>query len=228
LMEITGFFAYLGLWQLRKVPTLPVWNVGALVVLSLVTFVVMSRAAYIGGDIRHPEIQSADQRHAAPNPEESNSIARTIGRFVNGASGERWVWATCETIHFVGLSLLFTAVLLVNLRILGIAKSVSYAAFYQLLPWGILGFGLNLVTGVCFFIATPGQYTQNVLFYWKILFVVLAGFNALYFLLFDDAWKLGAGDSAPLRSKLVAGSAIFLWIAVLYCGHMLPFKGNSF
>ena len=36
------------------------------------------------------------------------------------------------------------------------------------------------------------------------------------------------GDDAPLRAKVVAASAIFLWLGVLFCGHMLPFIGNAF
>lgn len=226
-MELTGFAACLGLWQLRRTSRLPNWNVAAVVVLSLVTFGLMARAANKGGEIRHPEIQAVPQ---AVGPEEApgEGAARSLGSIVNGSTGIGWVWPAFETLHFVGLCLLFTCVLLVNLRILGMAKSISYAGFYQLLPLGMLGFGLNLVTGMMFFVATPSQYTRNPLFYWKILFVVLAGINALYFMLFDEPWDVGPGEDAPMRAKLIAVSAIFLWIAVLYCGHMLPFKGNSF
>jgi hypothetical protein len=78
--------------------------------------------------------------------------------------------AACETLHFVGLCILFTVVLLVDLRMLGMAKSLPFSALYQLLPIGILGFALNLLTGMVFFIAAPEQYTKNVVFYWKIVF----------------------------------------------------------
>jgi hypothetical protein len=57
---------------------------------------------------------------------------------------------------------------------------------------------------------------------------VLGGINLLYFMLEDDVWAIGPGDDAPLPSKIAAASAIFLWAAVLYCGHMLPFIGNAF
>jgi hypothetical protein len=79
-----------------------------------------------------------------------------------------------------------------------------------------------------FFIAAPEQYTKNVAFYWKMIFVVLAGINVLYFMLLDEPWAVGAGDDAPLTAKLVAASAIFLWLGVLYMGNMLPFLGNAF
>jgi hypothetical protein len=92
----------------------------------------------------------------------------------------------------------------------------------------MLGFAMNLVTGMTFFVATPEQYTQNVAFYWKIIFVVLGAFNVLYFMLLDEPWTVGAGDDAPMTSKVVAASAIVVWIAVLFFGHMLPFLGNAF
>ena len=108
------------------------------------------------------------------------------------------------------------------------AKKFSFAALYQLLPLGILGFSMNLVTGMLFFIASPEQYVKNVSFHWKILFVMLAGINALYFMLVEEPWAIGPGDDAPAFAKFAAASAIFLWVGVLFFGHMLPFLGNSF
>jgi hypothetical protein len=223
LMELTGFFAWLGLWQLRRNPKLPGWVPATVLVLSLATFGFMAQAANIGGEVRHPEIQTKAEVAAAEIP--GPAIARQLGSFV---ISKTWVWPACETLHFIGLCLLFTAVLFVNLRILGLAKSVPFSALYQVLPLGIVGFGINLVTGMMFFLGAPQQYTTNVEFHRKMIFILLAGFNALYFMLFDKAWKLGAGQEAAVSSKLVAASAIFLWVGVLYYGHMLPFLGNAF
>jgi len=78
-----------------------------------------------------------------------------------------------------------------------------------------------------FFITTPTQYTQNVAFYWKIVFMLLAGINVLY-LTFDESWTLPEGVDAPLTAKVVAGAGIFLWLGVIFFGRMLPFIGNSF
>lgn len=153
------------------------------------------------------------------------SMARGVGDFV---IGHTWMWPTLETLHFVGLCLLFTTVLIVNLRLLGMIKVVPYSAVYQLLPIGMLGFAINLVTGMLFFIGIPSQYNNNPVFYWKIVFVLLAGLNTAYFMLSDDAWRAGSGNDAPAGARIAAASAIFIWAAVLYCGHMLPFIGNAF
>ena len=153
------------------------------------------------------------------------SQTRDLGLFV---TSHTWMWPTLETLHFVGLSLLFTAVLIVNLRLLGMMKVVPYSAVYQVLPIGMIGFAINLVSGMLFFIGVPSQYNANGTFYWKIIFVLLGGLNVTYFMLVDGAWRTGAGVDAPVSTKIAAGSAIFIWIAVLFCGHMLPFIGNAF
>jgi hypothetical protein len=161
----------------------------------------------------------------AGEPAPYQSQARAVGDFV---IGHTWMWPTLETLHFVGLCLLFTTVIIVNLRLLGMIKVVPYSAVYQLLPVGMLGFAVNLTTGMLFFLGIPNQYNANPVFYWKIVFVLLGGLNTAYFMVADDTWRAGAGLAAPASSRVAAASAIFIWVAVLYCGHMLPFIGNAF
>jgi len=225
LMELTGFIAWLGLWQYRYIKRTPRWNIAAVLLLSILSFALIARAANIGGEIRHPEIEGAAQAQAADADGTVHGVVRTIGMYV---TGHTWVWPSCETLHFVGLSILFTVLLLVDLRMLGVGKGIPFAALYQLMPLGMLGFAVNLITGMFFFIAAPEQYTKNPVFYWKMLFVLLGAGNILYFMLLDEPWTVGAGDDAPLTAKLAAGSAIFLWVGVLFFGHMLPFLGNAF
>ena len=224
MMLLTGFVAWLGLWQFRFLNRTPSWNVGAVLLLGFLTFGLMARAANIGGEIRHPEIQVAPVPDP-PSEEPVGGIARDMGGYVNA---HEWLWPASEALHFVGLSMLLSVVLLLDLRILGMAKKLSFPALYQLLPLGMLGFLLNTVTGMSFFLATPGQYTQNGVFYWKLLFIVLGALNVLYFMLLEEPWKIGAGDNAPMRARFMAGSAIVVWIGVLFFGHMLPFLGNAF
>ena len=220
-MEITGFIAWLGLWQARLIKRIGSWCIPAVLISSILTFLLMANAATLGGEIRHPEI--AANAEAADNA--GSTFARAVGSFVTNNTS---VWPACESLHFVGLCLLFTVVLIVDLRMLGLGKGISFPALYQLLPFGMLGFAVNLITGMMFFISTPGQYVKGYAFAWKMIFVVLGGINVLYFMLFDEPWRVGAGDDAPLTSKLVAASAIIVWVGVLFWGHMLPFIGQSF
>src|SRR5207249_292300 len=107
----------------------------------------------IGGEIRHPEIWSGQE--ATVTQGMLGVSAASISSFV---ISHVWVWPTCETIHFVGLSLLFGVVMLVNFRMMGMMKSVPFAAFHRLLPWAALGYVINSITGMLFFIGMPDQY----------------------------------------------------------------------
>jgi uncharacterized membrane protein len=231
LMEITGFFSWLGLWQMRRRP-LASWNWNVVLLLGVITFGLMALAANEGGEIRHPEIRAASTTTAPGEPaaegEASVGIARSIGAAVAGNTGIGWLWPAAEAVHFVGLCMLFAVVLAVDLRILGMAKGLSFQSLYELLPFGMLGFILNLTTGMMFFIAAPGQYTNNVEFHRKLIFILLAGVNVLYFMLIDEPWEIGPDDNAPFRAKAVAAITIFIWLGILYYGHMLPFLGNAF
>jgi len=221
-MEITGFIAWLGLWQARLIKRIAGWCAPAVLVSAILTFLLMANAANLGGEIRHPELFGGGD---ASSQSVGATFARAVGSFVTNNTS---VWPTCESLHFVGLCLLFSVVLIVDLRMLGMGKSISFAALYQLLPFGMLGFVVNLITGMMFFISTPGQYIKGYAFAWKMIFVVLGGINVLYFMLFDEPWHVGTGDDAPMTSKLVAASAIVIWVGVLFWGHMLPFIGQAF
>ena len=144
------------------------------------------------------------------------------------SSWSTWIWPTCETLHFIGLCLLFGITAVVDFRVLGMMKGAPFAALHRLLPCGVLGFGINLVTGMLFFVADPQQYTHNVPFQWKIVLVLLAALNLLYFTVFDTPWFLKAGEDAPVMAKLVAACALSLVVGVMFCGRMLPFLGDSF
>jgi hypothetical protein len=220
-MEVTGAFAWLGLWQFRRLARVPNWNVAVILILAVATIGLMARAADIGGEIRHAEIR-VGQEIVTP---EGTAVTRVLGTYI---TENQWVWASCETLHFIGLTLLLGVVFVVDLRVLGLLKGVSFASLHRLLPWAALGFGVNVITGMLFFVALPGQYIGNRSFYWKIALVMLAGANAVYFTVFEEAWALGSKEDAPLTAKIAAASAMLLWVGVMYFGSMLPFLGNAF
>jgi uncharacterized membrane protein len=109
-----------------------------------------------------------------------------------------------------------------------VVKGVSFVSLHRLLPWAALGFGVNVITGMLFFVGIPTQYIHNPSFYWKVALVMIAGANALYFTLLEEPWALGPKEDASLTAKVAAASAMLLWVGVMYCGSMLPFLGNAF
>jgi uncharacterized membrane protein len=222
-MELTGALAWLGLWQYRQTSRTQVWTVAAVLILSTVSFGLMAQAANLGGEIRHPEIAPSGEAAASFRPELIET-ATIVAAFV---ADNPWVWPGSETLHFIGLSLLFGIVLMVNLRMLGVIRGVPFTAMHRLLPWGMLGLAINTVTGMLFFVAKPEQYTYNLAFQLKVVFLLLAGGNLLFLTVFDDAWVFGEGDEPALPVKLVAACSIFLWVGVIFFGRMLPYIGSE-
>jgi hypothetical protein len=223
-VELAGFIAWTALWQWRRRGRPARGLVVSATVLLIVALAVMGRAANLGGEIRHDEIRAAVESLPGGEGDPDRFIASKIGTV---AVTSRWAWPAAEAVHFLGLSLTLGVLLAVNLRILGVMRQVPFADVHRLLPWGMLGFGVNLVTGMFFFVGQPGQYVDSAPFHWKIVFLMIAGANFLYLTVFKRAWAADGLDSSA-ADKLMAVSSMVAWLAVLYAGRMLPFLGDAF
>ena len=141
-----------------------------------------------------------------------------------------WVWPAAETFHFLGLALLFGSIAPLDFRLLGFMRHLPVSAFRALVPWAVAGFGINLVTGAIFLVAAPDQYLRNISWWFKVLFLIVAGLNILLFNRVQesqaDAMAPGAHTSPVL--KMIGGVSLVSWFLVLYFGRMLAFLGNAF
>ena len=137
----------------------------------------------------------------------------------------RWGWPAAESIHFLGLSLLVGCITLFDLRLLGMAKRIPIAALHRLIPWGLAGYGINVVSGLAFLMTEPDQYIYNPAFQFKLLFMAVAGFNALafYLLAYRASTAPGAAAEAPRSARIIAATSLCMWIAVIVCGRLLTF-----
>jgi hypothetical protein len=137
----------------------------------------------------------------------------------------QWAWPLCESLHFIGLSLLLGTVGFFDLRLLGFARHVPVGALHRLIPIGVAGFALNAVTGVCFLAGTPDQYFINAAFQAKALFFLVAGLNvaAFYLLMFRRVREVGPGEQVPWFARLVGGVSLACWIGVMTAGRLLTF-----
>lgn len=140
-----------------------------------------------------------------------------------------WLWPVCEIAHFTGLSLLVGAIGFFDLRLLGWFRGVPLRAAWSLVPWAKLGFAIAAATGVIFFVGAPGQYINNVAFYAKLVFLLIAGANAAAFELFyKGSLDAYTGGETPTAYRAIAIVSIVSWFFVIYWGRMLPFIGNAF
>ncbi len=141
-----------------------------------------------------------------------------------------WIWPLCETLHFVGLALIIGIVGFFDLRLMGFFKQIPIDDARELMPLAVIGFLLNLITGVTFFIGHPEQYAHNPAWWWKVGFLSLAGINALIFQVVVGKQTVGlrAGADTPIAAKTIGAVSLISWFAVLYFGRMLPFLGGAF
>jgi uncharacterized membrane protein len=218
LMTVTGTLAWFGLWQYRRFSRPGAMNQTALALFSIVTAVFIMQTANLGGKISHPEV-----RYEEIAGEVTGGWRAPISGFANSHS---WVWPASETLHFIGMMMLFGVALAVTMRMLGMMKSVPFSALHRLLPLGILGFIVNVVTGMVFFIASPEMYVLNMGFVLKILFIILAGIIVIYFTLFEEPWIIGPEKTAPVSAKVFAVCTVALLLGAMYFGRMLPFLRN--
>src|SRR5262249_4290722 len=155
-------------------------------------------------------------------------IVPATSYFVTGYS--RWVWPILETLHFLGLILIVAAIGALNLRLAGFLNQFPVAPLHRLLPWGIAGLVLNIITGVLFFVWMPFFYAYTPVFYAKFVSIVVAG-APLFFFSFTGpfrAWtKLGPGENPPAFARLIAASSVFLWILIIVLGRYIPLTQES-
>jgi hypothetical protein len=226
-MEATGVVAWYGLWYSRRRESMGPRITAAAVLLPAVTIGLMAAVANVGGEIHHPEILSDS---TAPISTEGILAPQWLAsEFITNYQYSRpWAWKTLETIHFIGLCLLFGVVIVANLRLLGWMRNAPLEGFHRLLPWGVWGFVANSVTGMLFFIGQAFQYIENPAFHLKMLCMLVAGADVLYLTWHEEVWEMEAGATAPALVKVLAASQIVLWIGVIYFGRMLPYIGNAF
>lgn len=141
-----------------------------------------------------------------------------------------WGWPAAESVHFIGLTLLIGTVGVFDLRLLGVAPRIPIAALHRLIPWGLAGYGLNVMTGAMFLMTSPDQYVFNPAFQLKLAFMAVAGFNALtfYAVAYRRVTGPGASDQAPRSAKVIAAVSLCLWIGIIVCGRMITFYRPGF
>ena len=120
---------------------------------------------------------------------------------------------------------MLSAIGLFDLRLLGMAKRIPIAALHKLIPFGLLGFAINVTSGSLFLLTEPDQYIYNPSFQFKVLFIAIAGVNALMF--YKTSWGRATADNAvpdaPRAAKVAATISLSLWIGVIVCGRLLTF-----
>lgn len=135
----------------------------------------------------------------------------------------RWAWPVAEVVHFIGLCLLFGTVAMFDLRMLGVARGVPLRSLHRLIRFGIGGFLLSVLSGLCFFLAFPDQYLYNPAMQVKLALIALAGINMVLFYVVAarTVWLTTDDDVPPPRARVFGAVSLLCWLGVITCGRVI-------
>lgn len=123
----------------------------------------------------------------------------------------RWLYPIVNTVHIAGIALLFGAIVSLDLRYLGLWKSVDTDGLARVLvPVAMSGLVLALFAGGLLFTTDARKYAAMPLFQIKIALVCLGVLNAVYL----------ARKRATLRAALIS---LATWTGALICGRFIGY-----
>jgi uncharacterized membrane protein len=132
-----------------------------------------------------------------------------------------------ESVHVVSICLVVGSILVVDLRLLGLAsldRSVSRVT-RGILPLTWFAFAVAVASGSLMFISNATKYLENGYFIAKLLLIGAAGLNMVIFHAISarnqPQWENQA--RLPLQARLAGGLSILLWISVVACGRWIGF-----
>ena len=139
-----------------------------------------------------------------------------------------WTYGLLNLSHIIGISSLFGAVLLLDLKLLGLWRSIPAASLIRpTVPLAAFGFMLAAVSGIMMLSFNTTEYHGNPFFYIKLPVIVLGLVNVAIIQRLA-AWRRAAAGqpSAPGDQRLLAvfGSiSLLIWLTVISCGRMIGY-----
>ncbi len=155
--------------------------------------------------------------------------ASPVGAYVASST---WAFPTLESVHVVAIVTVIGTILVMDLRLLGVASTASAVTRMSddTLRWTWGAFVVAMITGGLLFTAKATDYTVNPFFFWKMAMIFIAGVNMAVFHLFTwRSVKTWDRDSAvPPAGRIAGGLSLFFWIVVVFLGRAIGFTLDKF
>jgi uncharacterized membrane protein len=134
-----------------------------------------------------------------------------------------WAFPVIEAIHLLGLSLLGGALLVVDLRLLGVGLRTQRisALLRHARPWLIASVVVLLVTGVLLFLSEAVKLYYNTSFWVKITTLPVA--LAFTFLIRNRLAREDVLETSA-RTRFIGAVSITLWFTVAAAGRWIGFS----
>jgi hypothetical protein len=145
-----------------------------------------------------------------------------------GVAMRQWLWLypIVEIIHITGIALLVGSIAMLDLRLLGLSRSVPLRRLAShILPWTAASFLLIVPSGLSMFVAHAGDFIASPVFVLKISLILTAGVNAAVFHAgaFRGAAEWDVNRPPPAAARVAAALSLLLWISVIACGRLLAY-----
>jgi hypothetical protein len=138
-----------------------------------------------------------------------------------------WTYGVVNLVHILGVASLFGAVLVLDLRLLGLWRNITLAAISRpTVPVAVTGFAMAAISGVGLLATKATEYIGNPFIYIKFPAIGLgilnvAALNSL------SAWKQHRIRELSSReqSKLAVfgGISLFCWLTAITAGRMIGY-----
>ena len=142
-----------------------------------------------------------------------------------------YLFPLIESLHVLGLTLVFGTIVIVDLRLLGIAsiQRPFTRITSDILKWTWAAFVWTATTGMLMFITNANVYYHNSFFRTKMVLLALAGLNVAIFELTSGRtvhhWHKDA--SAPRAGRAAAVLSLVLWITIIFMGRWIGFTTSQ-
>jgi hypothetical protein len=125
--------------------------------------------------------------------------------------------------HTFGLALLVGANVVVDLRLLGVARAIPLAPLKRLFGIMWIGFAMNAVTGILLVIAYPTKSLTNIDFYIKLALIGFAVWvmQRLKSRVFEDSSL--SEEAMTARGATLAKWSLILWFGAITAGRLLAY-----
>jgi len=152
--------------------------------------------------------------------------ASALSEFLRGLN--IWTYGLINLAHILGISTLFGSILLLDLRLMGLWRSIPLASVIRpTVPLAAIGFILAATSGSLMFSFNTTNYHGNPFLYIKLPVIVVALINVAIIQRLA-AWrraKSGApaepGDQSVLT--ICGGLSLLTWTTVVTCGRMIGY-----
>lgn len=128
-----------------------------------------------------------------------------------------------QSVHLVALTILLATLLVLNLRLAGLAMSEARLSWLarQLRPWTLSGLALVVLSGMLMFLGTPAKYLGSNPFRFK---MAALGFAVIWQFVVLRRFFTVEPTSRPRAINLaVAGISLTVWFAVGWAGRAIAF-----